>query len=320
MSSLLSHSQLSLMTLSNKKANCADHIDRISDLPGNVIDGILKHLNIQELVCTSLLSRKWRYVWNTVPELGFCEEFFCRFEDIDDPSPEICRIITEVLFPHNGPIYSFTLDIPSSSNILITAEYFNKWILFLSRRGIKDLAIFNYGIFSDKMPSHVFSCQELTHLWLSGFKVSLSPNFCGLKNLLFLLLEHNMYEFGALESLISGCPLLKEFTIELFGDMKSICLKKAKNLIDLRLTVNQERVSGLIKSLPNIQRLTLESDCNKTLFADIISPSHLISLKYLKLRYVNLDERAELLYIVSVLKSASNLVELVIESLTNWRS
>ncbi|PNY13261.1 F-box/FBD/LRR-repeat protein [Trifolium pratense] len=304
------------MTLSNKKANYADHLDRISDLPCNVIDGILKHLNIQELVCTSLLSRKWRYVWNTVPQLVFCEDFFFRFKfkDLDDPSPDINRIINEVLLQHNGPIYRFTLDIPWFSNILITAEYFNKWLLFLSRRGIKDLAIFNYGIFSNKMPSHVFSCQELTHLWFAGFNVSVPPNFCGLKSLLVLDLQRNTYEFGALETLMSGCPLLKELSIELFGDIKSICLKKAKNLIDLRLMVNQESVSGLIKSLPNIQRLTLESCCDKTLYADIISPSHLISLKYLKLHFVSLDERGELFYIVSVLKSASNLVELVIES------
>jgi hypothetical protein len=198
-------------------------------------------------------------MWNTVTELWFCEEFFRRFEDLDDPSPEICRIITEVLFQHNGPIYSFSLDIPLLSNILITAEYFNKWILFLSRRGIKDLAIFNFGIFCDKMPSHVFTCQQLTYFWLSGFNVSIPPNFCGLKNLLDLHLHNNTYEFGALETFIYGCPLLTKLNIELFGDMKSICLKKAMNLIDLRLTVNQESISGLIKSLPNIQRLTLES-------------------------------------------------------------
>ncbi|GAU47248.1 hypothetical protein TSUD_243410 [Trifolium subterraneum] len=302
------------MTLTNKKANCAVDIDRISDLPCNVIDGILKHLNVEELVCTSLLSRKWRYVWNTVPQLVFSENFFSRFEDVDDPSPEICRIISEVLLQHNGSIYSFTLDIPPVSNILITAEYYNKWILFLSRKGIKELALSNYGIFCDKMPSHVFSCQELTHFWLSGFNVSVLPNFCGLKNLLELHLHNNTYEFGALETLISGCPSLKELNIELVGDMKSICLKKAKNLIDLRLTVNQKSVSGLIKSLPNIQRLTLETYCDKTFYADIIPPSQLISLKYLKFNCVNLDERGELLYIVSVLKSASNLVELDIES------
>ena len=46
------------------------------------------------------------------------------------------------------------------------------------------------------------------------------------------------------------------------------------------------------------------------LYADIIHPSQLIGLKYLKLDHVNLDERGELLYIVSVLESAHSLVEL----------
>ncbi|KAK2375977.1 hypothetical protein QL285_076822 [Trifolium repens] len=96
--------------------------------------------------------------------------------------------------------------------------------------------------------------------------------------------------------------------------MTSICLKNAKNLIDLRLTVNREMVFGLIISLPKLQRLAIQSYEPKTLYAYIISPSHLISLKYLKLDCMNLDERVELLYIVSVLKSASNLVELVIQS------
>ncbi|WJX57880.1 hypothetical protein P8452_43392 [Trifolium repens] len=53
---------------------------------------------------------------------------------------------------------------------------------------------------------------------------------------------------------------------------------------------------------------------SKMLYADIINPMPLICLKYLKLNTVNLDQREELLHIVSVLKSASNLVELVIET------
>ncbi|CAJ2648310.1 unnamed protein product [Trifolium pratense] len=315
MSSSSSHSQLSLMTLSEEKAHHGELIDRISDLPCNVIDGILEHLNIQELVCTSLLSRNWRYVWHTVPKLRFCEDFFFRFDDLDDPGPEINRIITDVLFQHNGPIYEFTLEIPLDSNFLISTEYLNKWILFLSRRGIKKLDLSNYGTLSDKIPSHVFSCQELTHFWFSGFNLSVHPNFCGLKSLLVLYLANNTYEFGALETLTYGCPLLKMLTVEILQDIKSICLEKAKNLTDLRIMVNHESVSGLIKSLPKIQRLTLVTYVfDKTFYADIIPPSQLISLKYLKLEGVNLAERGELLYIVSVLKSASNLVELVIES------
>jgi hypothetical protein len=86
------------MTQSIKKANCGDHIDRISDLPSNVIDGILKHLNIQQLVSTSILSRKWRYMWMSVPELDFSENVFFRFmiDDRIDSVLEILRILCEI--------------------------------------------------------------------------------------------------------------------------------------------------------------------------------------------------------------------------------
>ncbi|XP_045789589.1 F-box/FBD/LRR-repeat protein At1g13570-like isoform X1 [Trifolium pratense] len=298
------------MAQSIKKANHVDHIDRISDLPGNVIDGILKHLNIPDIVSTSILSRKWRYMWMSVPELEFCYECFSRFEDLDDPGPEISRIITEVLFLHNGLIYKFTLDIPFT----IKTEYLNKWILFLSRKGIKDLELRNYARIDNKMPSHIFSCQELTHFRLSGFKLSVPPNFCGFKQLLDLCLDLNTYEFGALENFISCCPLLEKLSMILFGDMKSVCLKNAKNLIDLRLMVELKRASGLIKSLPKIHRLAIDSPFCNTLYADMIPPTQLISLKYLKLSGVNLDEKIEVLYIVSVLKSASDLVELDIKN------
>ncbi|XP_024628628.2 F-box/FBD/LRR-repeat protein At1g13570 [Medicago truncatula] len=203
------------------------------------------------------------------------------------------------------------------SNFLITNEYLNKWILFLSRRGIKNIVLLNCGTFNRlphmKMPFFVFSCQELTHFRLSGFNLSVPPNFDGLKSLRVLHLGCNRYELGSLESLIAGCPLLEELNIIFPPDAKSICLKNAKNLIDLSLTVNQDRVSGLIKSLPKIQRLDIESYGNK-LYADIIHPSQLISLKYLELFTLNMNDRGEVLYIVSVLKSASNLVELTIQS------
>jgi hypothetical protein len=53
-----------------------------------------------------------------------------------------------------------------------------------------------------------------------------------------------------------------------------------------------------------------------TQLPDMIPPTQLISLKYLKLYGVSLDEKGEILYIVSVLKSAYNLVELDIDEVT----
>jgi len=58
------------------------------------------------------------------------------------------------------------------------------------------------------MPSYVFSLKELTNFEIYGFELSVPPNFCGLKRLIDLQLVEVTFESGALESLISGCPLL----------------------------------------------------------------------------------------------------------------
>lgn len=272
------------MTRSNKKASCGD---RISNLPSNVINGILERLNVVDLVRTGILSRKWRYMWTSVPQLNFKRKFFNKYEHLEDL--EISRIITEVLMVHNGPVYKFTLHIPYDSAYMISIEYLDKWILLLSRSGIKYLEVVNEGAVPVDMPSHVFSCQELTNFKFFGFNLSTPSNFCGFRSLLNLHLSYISFESGALESLISGCPKLEELLISCcfgfecidfsaptlkvlridFGqDIKPICLAKAESLNDLTLTTYPEndekgKISDLIKSLPKIQTLTLGSGYNK---------------------------------------------------------
>ena len=268
----------SLMTRSNKKGNHGDHIDRISDLPSHVIDGILRHLPIQDVVKTSILSRKWRYMWASVSRLKFGYEFFEKFGHRKTP-----RIITEVLLLHSGPVHEFTLKIPIFYPIRIRC--LNKWILFLSRNGIKDLELEYEQNEPYQMPSHLFTCQELANLVLRNFKLSLPPNFRGFKSLIELHLYHIRFESNALESLISSCPLLDVLTISSCSGfeyidvsapsltdlyikddqvIKSICLQKAKNLIHLTLLGDKPRenfekdmLSNLIKGLLKLETLSL---------------------------------------------------------------
>jgi hypothetical protein len=269
------------MSLFNKKANQDDQIDPISDLPSNVIDGILQNLEIRDLVRTSILSTKWRYMWTSVPALWF-EDFFDEYEHLVDPSPVASKIITDVLMFHNGPIYKFILYIPPEYNFKITTAHLNTWVPLLSRRGIKYLELVNHGTHLDQMPYIVLSCKELTYFKFAGFNLSIPPNFSGFKRLLKLHLNSVTFESSALESLISGCPLLEKLRIEYCKgfeyfdfsapslkilwlnfdeNMESICLKKAKNLIDLTLMAADGWVSGLIKNLPkNMQRFSISSN------------------------------------------------------------
>ncbi|PNX78817.1 F-box/FBD/LRR-repeat protein [Trifolium pratense] len=280
------------MSQFNKKAHQYDQIDRISDLPSNVIDGILEHLDIRDVVRTSILSTKWRYMWTSVPTLWFDEffdeyehdEFFYEYEHLVDCSPVVSKIITDVLMRHNGTIYHFSLFIPPEYNFKITMEHFDTWVPLLSRKGIKYLELANHGTHLDQMPYIVLSCKELTYFKFAGFNLSIPPNFSGFKRLLKLHFISVTFESRALESLISGCPLLEKLNIEYCNgfeyfdfsapslkilslnfdeNVESICLKKAKNLIDLTLIAAEGWVSGLIKSLPkNLQRFSIGSNYN----------------------------------------------------------
>jgi hypothetical protein len=269
------------MSLFNKKANEEDQIDRISDLPSNVIDGILENLEIRDLVRTSILSTKWRYKWTYVPKLAFYMNFFEPYEHLDDRNPVFSKIVTDVLMLHNGPIYKFCLFIPAGFNFNITAENFDTWVPLLSRRGIKHFGLMDLETTLSHLPYIVFSCTELTKFDLGGFILSIPPNFFGFKRLVNLKLESVYFESGALESLISGCPLLEKLRIEYCdgfeyfdfsapnlkvlylqfdGNVKSICLNKANNLIDLTLISDDDWASGMVKSLPkNIQRFSIFS-------------------------------------------------------------
>lgn len=266
------------MTLSSKKANCGDHLDRISDFPCNVIDGILEHLNMRDIVRTSILSKKWRYTWISFPRLEFDKEFFNQYDSEGhvDRGPEVSSIIMEVLLVHNEPIYKFTLFIPYDFNI--TFRNLSEWILFLAGKGVNSIQLLNDKLDFYRMPSHFFSCQELTHVRICRFNLSVPPSFCGFKNLLYLHVERIKFESGALENLISSSSSLEElyivrcfgykcidlssstlkvFQIEYGHAIKSFCLEKAKNLTDLTLVYYRNGVSSLTKKFPKIQRLTM---------------------------------------------------------------
>lgn len=117
-------------------------------------------------------------------------------------------------------------------------------------------------------------CQELTHVRICRFNLSVPPSFCGFKNLLYLHVERITFESGALENLISSSSSLEElyivrcfgykcidlssstlkvFQIEYGHAIKSFCLEKAKNLTDFTLIVYYRNgVSSLTKIFPKI--------------------------------------------------------------------
>ncbi|KAI3839250.1 hypothetical protein MKW92_039849 [Papaver armeniacum] len=70
----------------SKKKKMNRHVDRISNLPDSIIHNILSLLvDIKFVVQTCVLSKRWRYIWTSLPVLKISETFhYCHEEDSED--------------------------------------------------------------------------------------------------------------------------------------------------------------------------------------------------------------------------------------------
>jgi hypothetical protein len=184
--------------------------DRISNLPGSVIDHILSNLPMREAVRTSVLSSKWRYKWATLSHLAFDNQCFSvPFQDHTVVENKLVAIVEHVLLLHNGPIYKFKLSHPDVQGI----PNINRWILHLSRSSIKELVLEIWKGKRYKMPSSLFSCHDLIHLKSSNCLLKPPLAFKGFRSLKSLDLQRVTMAQDVFGSLISSCPLLERLTL-----------------------------------------------------------------------------------------------------------
>ncbi|AES58928.2 F-box/RNI/FBD-like domain protein [Medicago truncatula] len=317
--------------------------DRISVLPGDVIDRILSCLPIRDVVRTSILSNKWRYKWITIPNLVFDSQ--CVSATSEHPAAikrKLLAIIDHVLLLYYGPINKFKL----SPFGLISATALDRWIFHLTRRSIKELVLGLSIGQSYKIPWCLFSCQSLHYLTLFSCLLKPPSMIEGLKNLKSLYLVKVTISQDAFESLISSCPLLEKLMLAEFDGFTQINIH-APNLnglgivgkfedisfentyllnyviVDLSLCLNSEsnhsRLQGSSSNLLNffahihhIYKLDIRGYFFKYLAAGVVPvklPTPCINLTYLWLS-INFYDLKEISTALCVFRSSPNLKEL----------
>lgn len=179
-------------------------LDRISDLPSNVIDHILACLPLKDAVRTSALSKKWKEKWHTVPHIIVDEHLFH-----ERSQRKLEGIINYILTRHEGKIEKFSLSIEKVKD----CYNMKLWIWRLSEKSIKELSLIIRRGQHNEVPSHLFSCQQLRTLNLCRFEVKHAHSFKGFNNLISLQLNKVNIETAIFERLISRCPVLERLTV-----------------------------------------------------------------------------------------------------------
>ncbi|GER37611.1 F-box/FBD/LRR-repeat protein [Striga asiatica] len=321
--------------------NLERRVDRISNLPDCIIDKILSHLSIRDAIRTSVLSKKWRYKWVTLPSLVFDNQpALISTEDLNLMKNKLVNIIDHVLLLHTGPIEKFKLsirDLKGCSDI-------DRWILFLSRGCVEELSLEIWEHPQYKLPSSIYSCHKLIHLEIFNCLLKPPPNFNGFTSLKSLNLQHIIMDQLAFEHMIVACPLLERlilmncdgFTLlnirapnllffDVEGYFEEVSFRDTFHLavvsICLYVENGTERKLGfsstgnLIKffaCLPHIQRLVVKYFFLKYLAAGAIPgklPKPCVDLSFLSI-HINLNDLGENLAALCLLRSSPNLQEL----------
>jgi hypothetical protein len=267
--------------------------DLISDLPESIIESILIKLPIRDALKTSILSRKWKHKWSSITQLVFDEKCVPICYDRQGLQESVVKFISRVLFLHQGPVHKFEI----TRVFLQSCPEIDQWILFLSRKDIKDLTL-ELGLDEFfRMPSCLFTCQKLTRLKLSCCELYLPHSFKGFSCLSSLSFNRVFSPPKAIERLISSCPRLENFSLiccdclaltirapklkylYLKGEFKDIFLVDAPLLVELSVFMYMTRDLAehvklssncnfvkLLGGVPNLERLNSFMDFTKVTF------------------------------------------------------
>ncbi|XP_065862294.1 F-box/FBD/LRR-repeat protein At4g26340-like isoform X1 [Euphorbia lathyris] len=255
-----------------KDQRCSESVDilgdRISKLPDEIIGKILSYLPTKEAMATSVLSKRWEYLWTLTSDLDFCD-----FQILDKEAENkndndymikmmsFQRYVDRVIFYHGGSdIRKCHMDIHSK----YVAPSFYAWICALITCNVQKLSLGMSSNYSH-LPWMFFSNNTLVDLSIIGSFVLDLPTYVCFPCL--KILEIQFLEFvddASTARLFSSCPVLEELTIyRIFG------LKDDLEIMNI--------------SVPSLKRLIVHSVISRYIQIKINTPC---------LEYLQIDERS----------------------------
>ncbi|KAJ0725173.1 putative F-box domain, FBD domain, leucine-rich repeat domain superfamily [Helianthus annuus] len=324
--------------------------DYISDLPQSIIETILTKLPLRDAVRTSILSNKWRYKWATLTQLEFDDKCVSCNHDRALAEVNLVTFITRFLFLHDGPIHRFSL----STGYLQGSPDVDQWLLFLSRKDVKELILELGDGEWFRAPSCLFACRKLVRLELVRCELDPPLSFKGFLNLKHLNLQQVLIAPDAVENLISCCPLLESLTLSYFdsleltirapnlkylileGEFKDICLENTPMLVAISVAMYMTDMTDDIaehfgqSSSCNFDKFlggvpSLEKLSGHIYFTKYMSVGNTLGktqityqrLKVIELYQVSFEDMKEVTVVLRLILNAPNLQELQISGSSN---
>ena len=291
-------------TMKRRKVSASEEnatkVDKISTLPDSLLSHILSFLPARHAVATSILSKRWRSVWTSIPNLDF-----------DNDLKHFHVIYRVLLQTEPNSIKSFRI---SCRDLSFDPSDVTSWVSTAMRRKVQKLHLSLIPKETFKLPRSFYSCETIVELKLVGnFNLNV-PTPVYLPSLKKLSLIRVIYAKDAFDMLVCGCPVLEDLSVQTECDIAwKTCPVALKNC-----SIEFIRFKGdnykLDINASSIQCLSLTGKLNGDNY-HIRNTNSLVEAKF----YVFADE-GDTRYLVSLLGSLRQAKILSLSSATTWVS
>ncbi|KAK1386861.1 FBD domain-containing protein [Heracleum sosnowskyi] len=232
-------------------------VDRISTLPDSLLLKILDSLPTKRAVCTSVLSKRWRPLYMSLPNL----EFYDRYGK--NPK-QFSKFVDRFFMQRSNGLKIDKFELLCGEDYYL--DRVDEWILKAIGRDLKELHL-NFW-FKDlyEVFHEVYMCSTLEALRLACNILVYIPEDVKFSRL--RVLKFSKVTFGSIESageLLLNCPVLEDFSIDecewLSGHCLSICGNALKKLSLLNGSdpIDNEFFLEILIDTPALEYLGIES-------------------------------------------------------------
>ncbi|KAH7860461.1 hypothetical protein Vadar_013701 [Vaccinium darrowii] len=185
--------------------------DRISNLPDSILSHILSKLPTRNALATTVLSTKWKHLFASIPNLSLAINDSV---SIHQANPNFVNFMHHLL--------TVTLrDVPSIRKFRLHCHHdygnshIDAWISAVLGLKVSDLTLFFHIKDTGVSIESLFQSETLVRLiWCQQFYADVPDTVCLPKLKQLCLFNMKFYGCESLHILISGCPVLKELTLD----------------------------------------------------------------------------------------------------------
>ncbi|CAN6448417.1 unnamed protein product [Victoria cruziana] len=245
---------------------------RIDDLPDSVLLHILCFLPIKAAVRTSVLSKRWRYLYTAIPSLEFDHKDFPlsmeeavrqKLNQLDSPinGADLFTVLNQFVLCHDGRLNSFNLSLTLKNDS--ERRLLGRWIRhIIAAKKVEevDLETFLRDTPNScyRLPLTAFSCHSVLKLRLS--RCYFDPQESGevvFSHLRTLILHDTLTDEGLTSRMLSACPQLENLSLDYFSSKTEDVQLVIPKLMKLRIVYSE--FTNISLSAPCLR--FLELDC-----------------------------------------------------------